>query len=148
MGTAAKIGLWVGGGLLALSILTTNVIVAVKVLGGGSQPAPVVPVPSQPLASLVTNAEHRAVLSAFYRDFAQVLAADTQGRVKTVGQFRAAQNNASELLSQGQISYPAFAQAVSDRLFAVTGKDDSPIDATKRAAIVAALTAISTELGG
>lgn len=144
---ATKVALWIGGGVIALSILTTNVVVLIKVLGG-NQPAPVVPVPQQPLATLVPNAEHRATLSAFYRDFAAVLAADNGGIVKTTGQFRAAQNNASKLLSQGEIRYPQFAEAVSQRLSATIGLDDAPMDATKRAALVAALTAISQELGG
>lgn len=155
--SAGKLAAWIGGGVVALSILTTNVIVVVKLLG--SQPTPVVPTPEQPLASLIADAGHRATIAAFYRDFAAVLAAD-QGIVKTTGQFRTAQNNAANLLdSSNQINYPAFRAAVSQRLGAAIGMDDTSLDepppeslrtqyATKRAALVAALTAISTDLGG
>lgn len=147
--SAGKLALWIGGGLVALSILTTNVVVMVKVLS--PQPTPVIPGPSpqQPLAALVTNAEHRAILSAFYRDFADVLSRD-QDRVKTTGQFRTAHANAAHLLLQRTEypKYPGLDQAVSDRIKGAIGLDDAPLDAPKRAALVACLTQISQELGG
>lgn len=148
MSSGAKLAAWIGGGLLALSIVTTNVIVVLKVLGG-NQPAPVVPVPSQPLASLVTDATHRATLSAFYRDFADVLKRD-DSVVKTTGQFRTAHEKCTTLMLQnsGYPKYPGLAQAVSDRIKAAIGLEDAPLDATKRAALVACLAQISQELGG
>lgn len=149
MSNGAKLAAWIGGGLLVLSIVATNVVVVVKVLGGGNQPTPVVPVPSQPLASLVPKAEQRATLSAFYRDFADVLTRDAS-TVKTTGQFRTAHSLAAALLLQqtGYTRNPGLDQAVSDRIKAAIGLDDAPLDATKRAALVACLTAISAELGG
>lgn len=147
--SAAKLAAWIGGGLVALSILTTNIIVVVKVLS--PQPVPVVPgpAPQQPLAALVTDAQHRATLSAFYRDFADVLGRD-QTVVKTTGQFRTAHPACLTLLLQ-QTGYPRYAgldQAVSDRIKAAVGLDDAPLDGAKRAALVACLTQISKELGG
>lgn len=114
-----------------------------KVPTPGPQPAP------NGLGTLVTNAEHRATLSAFYRDFADVLGRD-QTVVKTTGQFRAAHPACLTLLLQ-QTGYPRYAgldQAVSDRIKAAVGLDDAPLDGTKRAALVACLTQISKELGG
>lgn len=149
MGRGAKIALWIGGGLIALAILTTNVVVAIKVLGGGGQPVPVAPVPSQPLASLVTDAEHRAVLSAFYRDFADVLSRDSSV-VTTTGQFYVAHPKSLTLLLQ-QTGYPRYAgldQAIDARLQAAIKLDDAPLTGDKRAALVACLTQISKELGG
>lgn len=149
MSNGGKLALWIGGAVLVLSIITTNVVVVLKVLGGGNQPVPVVPVPPQPLAALVTNAEHRGVLSAFYRDFAAVLAGDQGGIVKTTGQFRTAQSNAAKLVDhENKIDLPQFRAAVSQRIGAAIGMEDAPLDATKRAALVACLTAISQELGG
>lgn len=116
---------------------------------GGQLPSPN-PQPTTPLAATVTNANHRATIAAFYRDFAAVLASDQGGIVKTLGQFRTAQSAGSKLLdSQNQIDYPQFRAAVSERLkVAAEGLDDGPLDASKRASLVAAMTAISQELGG
>lgn len=116
---------------------------------GGKLPAPgPTPAPSG-IGTLVPDAKHRATLSAFYRDFADVLGRD-QIVVKTTGQFRTAHPACLTLLLQ-QTGYPRYAgldQAVSDRIKAAVGLDDAPLDGTKRAALVSALTAISQELGG
>lgn len=111
-----------------------------------NKPAPTPPVPNSGLALIVTDAGDRAVLSAFYRDFADVVGRDATPMSN--GNFEVWHNKSTEMLLQGTplfAKYKGLGQAVAMKLAAGIGDEDVALDRVK---LSATLLSISQEFGG
>ena len=109
-----------------------------------NKPAPT-PTPGGELSRIVTDAQDRAVLSAFYRDFADVVARDSTPM--TNGLFEVWHTKSAEMLLQGTplfAKYTGLGQAVAGKLAAGIGDQDTTLD---RAKLSTTLLGISRELG-
>lgn len=146
--------LWIGGGLLVLSAI-----------GKQQQPdapaSPVAPVAGsvdastqaalQVVRSLASqHKEAAAKLGPFYRAAADVVRRD-DGKLGTTGQFRAGKIGADAMYLQrtplvGLI--PGWGAAVDGVIIAAVGLEDKALDATSRAKLADALTAIADAAEG
>ena len=130
----------------ALTECLTTIIVD---LGADPTPKPNPPGPLSPLAALIPDPAHRALIAEFYADMAGVV---REGGAATVADFYAAQRRAVDAAqANGKLpkGLAAINKPISDRITAALGgTENTPIDATKRAALAAALDGIAAEFRG
>lgn len=103
------------------------------------------------LAELVPDADARAMLSAYYGDWAAMLRTEAKP-LKTTGQFRDAYRMATPALQQsGDLpSVKAIDEPISNRIAETIGLADTNLDGEPplRSSLAATLSAISDDFGG
>lgn len=137
VGAPLVLGLTIGLGIVGAAW--------VKSVGTGrDQPRPTPPTFS--LAALIPEADTRVKVHAFYRDMAVAVASP---EVRTLEQFRNAQQSAVKIL-QASVAFPSVPAeanaAISKRLEEAVGLEPGELTAEKRAALVGACKGISAEL--
>lgn len=110
-------------------------------------PTPPLPEPAPGTLGALVPPEARAPLAEFYGDLATVV---RSGAFATVGAFRTGQAEAVKLYQNaGKLpSVAAINEPINAKLVAAVGLEDVPLDATKRAALAAALESIAAEFKG
>lgn len=113
----------------------------------GADPTPN-PKPPGPLAALVPDPAHRALLAEFYSDMAEAV---RSGAFKTTTHFRAGQQEAIKVAkANGKLptTLGAINTPISERIVAAIGLAEVPLDDAKKTALVASLESIAADFKG